>query len=77
MRTTTAHDVTDKLKDDIQETLRDAAERVRPRLEEGKQRLESLDKRARAFINEHPAACVVGALALGYLVARLARRERS
>jgi len=79
--TTSAHNVTDKIKDDIEETLKEAAEdlgeRVRPHLEEGKRRLESLDKRARALINEHPAACILGAVALGYLVARLARRERS
>lgn len=72
---------TSKLQDSIEEKLKSTTDnltqRVRPHLEDGKRRLESLNEQARALINEHPAACLVGAAALGYLVARLARRERS
>jgi hypothetical protein len=28
------------------------------------------------FIQDHPAACLLGAIALGYLVARMARHQR-
>jgi len=70
-------DSKDTIEDALKETTEHLSERVRPHLEEGKRRLESLNSQARALIKEHPAACVLGALALGYLAARLARRERS
>lgn len=72
---------TSKIQDSIEEKLKSTTDnltrRVRPHLKDGKRRLESLNEQARALINEHPAACLVGAVALGYMVARLARRERS
>ena len=48
---------------------------LRPRIEELKERIVSLNDRAKGFIKEHPAACLVGALGLGYLFARIARRR--
>jgi len=48
---------------------------LRPRIEELKERLEALDERVRGFIKEHPAACLMGALGLGYLFARIASRR--
>jgi hypothetical protein len=54
---------------------KDIGDRLRPHIEEVKERLESLNDRAKGFIKEHPAACLVGALALGYLVARIASRR--
>ncbi|MGD0835468.1 MAG: hypothetical protein ABSB49_02360 [Polyangia bacterium] len=47
-----------------------------PQLRELKQRLQAFDQRMRKLIKERPAACLVGAMALGYLVARIARRSR-
>jgi len=48
---------------------------LRPRIEELKERIVSLNDRAKGFIKEHPAACLMGALGLGYLFARIARRR--
>jgi hypothetical protein len=48
---------------------------LRARLEELKERIGSLNDRAKGFIKEHPAACLMGALGLGYLIARIARRR--
>lgn len=70
-------EIQDKIENTLKETTEHLTERVRPHLEEGKRRIESLNTQARALINDHPAACLLGAVALGYLVARLARRERS
>ena len=53
----------------------DRDEGLRPRIEELKERLESLNDRVKGFIKEHPAACLMGALGLGYLFARIARRR--
>jgi hypothetical protein len=44
-------------------------------LDELKQRLDRLNERVKSFIKERPAACLVGAMALGYVVARIARRR--
>jgi hypothetical protein len=44
-------------------------------IDELKERLELLNERVKNFIKERPAACLAGAVALGYLVARIARRR--
>jgi hypothetical protein len=54
----------------------DLGERVRPKIEEAKQQFGRLNGRITGFIQDHPAACLVGAVALGYFVARLARRQQ-
>jgi hypothetical protein len=53
----------------------DDSDGLRSRIEELKERIVSLNDRAKGFITEHPAACLMGALGLGYLVARIARRR--
>ena len=59
----------------FERSVGDIGDHVRPQLEEARKQLGRLDRRARSFIDEHPAVCLVGALALGYLVARVARRR--
>jgi hypothetical protein len=54
-------------------TLDDVGERIRPRIEDAKQQLGRLNGRITGFIKDHPTACLLGAVALGYLVARVAR----
>jgi len=54
----------------------DLGDRIRPRIEEAKEQLGRLNGRMTGFIQDHPAACLVGAVALGYLVARLARHQQ-
>ena len=53
----------------------DGDDGLRPRIEELKQRMETLNDRVKGFIQDHPAACLMGALGLGYLFARIARRR--
>ena len=67
----------DTADDAADEVANDLVDRIRPTLDDVKERLKSVNDRVSGFVREHPAACVVGAVALGYLVARLARRERS
>jgi hypothetical protein len=56
-------------------SAKDVGERIRPRIEEAKRRLGEVDGRITGFIKDHPAACLLGAVALGYLVARVARKR--
>jgi hypothetical protein len=52
-------------------------DRIRPHIDQAKQQLGQLNGRITTFIKDHPAACLLGAVALGYLVARVARRQTS
>ena len=57
----------------FESSAEDVVERIRPQLDDAKRRLGRLDGQITGFIKEHPAACLLGAVALGYLVARVAR----
>jgi hypothetical protein len=57
------------------ERMEDLGERIGSRLEEAKQQVGRIGGRITTFIKEHPAACLLGASALGYVVARVARRQ--
>jgi hypothetical protein len=59
----------------FKESADDLTNRVRPKIEEVKQQVGRLNGRLTTFIQDHPAACLLGAVAVGYLVARLARRQ--
>lgn len=59
----------------IKKSVDDLGQRVRPKIEQAKEELGRTNGQATGFIKDHPAACLLGALALGYLVARLARRQ--
>jgi ElaB/YqjD/DUF883 family membrane-anchored ribosome-binding protein len=65
------------VKQDLKGRANELSDRVRPQIEEAKHRLRALNDQAIAFIQEHPAACLLGAAAVGYIVARLARRQQS
>jgi hypothetical protein len=61
---------TTSLKRDVDEL----GQRVAPKLEEAKEQLGRFRGRVTTFIQDHPAACLLGAIGLGYVVARIARR---
>jgi len=60
----------------FKESVNDLSDRVRPKIEEAKQKLNRVNGRMTGFIQDHPAACLLGAITLGYLVARVARHQR-
>jgi len=47
---------------------------VRPQIEDAKRRLTSLNDKAIDYIKENPGTCLVGAVALGFLIGKIARR---
>jgi len=59
----------------IKDSVDSLGDRVRPKIEEAKEEIGRVSGRIRSFIQDHPAACLVGAVALGYLVARVARYQ--
>ncbi len=58
----------------LEETAREFEDQIRPSVEEAKKRLSTLNGQAITYIKENPGKCLLGALALGYLVGRIARR---
>jgi hypothetical protein len=56
-------------------SIEDVGDRFLPQIEDAKRRLDRLNGEVTGFIKDHPAACLLGAVALGYLVARVARNR--
>ena len=46
-----------------------------PQLDEARRNLEDLNTRAVSFIRANPGTCLLGAVALGFLVGRIASRR--
>ncbi len=59
----------------IEETAREIGARVKPQIEEARKRIESLNTSAVAYIKENPGKCLAGAVAVGYLIGKLASRR--
>ena len=59
---------------DLESALREASEQVKPHLEEAKRQLSSFNERATAYVKENPGKCLLGALTLGFVVGKIARR---
>ncbi|MFN0062753.1 MAG: hypothetical protein ACKVPX_09570 [Myxococcaceae bacterium] len=53
--------------------LRELGEHVVPQMEALEKKLEAASKRARQFIKEQPGACLLGALAAGFVIGRIVR----
>lgn len=60
-----------ELQDEIERRYHELEERY----DEMRGVLEHYNESAQTFIREHPAACIAGAVGLGYLVGRLASRR--
>jgi molecular chaperone GrpE (heat shock protein) len=60
--------------DQIEAAARDAAAKVRPQVEAAKRRLSGWNETLTGYIKENPGRCLLGAVAIGFLVGKLARR---
>jgi hypothetical protein len=56
-------------------TVRRVEERVEGQIKDVSRRVQSARERAVELVREHPAAALVGAFAIGYIIARAARRS--
>jgi len=59
---------------DIKEVIEDKLADLKIEVEEGKRKLSVYGERVTDFIKENPGKCVAGAVALGFLIGKLARR---
>ena len=59
---------------ELEDTARQIEERVRPQIEQAKRRLSELNSQATSYIKANPGKCLLGALAVGYIVGKIASR---
>jgi hypothetical protein len=59
----------------LEQKAREVQERLGPQLEEAKKSLSDLNERITAFVRKRPGMCLLGALAFGFVVGRIASRR--
>ena len=59
----------------FQDRAREFQERLGPQIEQARKNLGDLNTQVVKFIREHPGTCLLGALAFGFVVGRIASRR--
>lgn len=59
----------------IQDRAREIQERIVPQIEEARRNLVDLNTRVVGFIRANPGTCLIGAVAAGFLIGKLASRR--
>jgi ElaB/YqjD/DUF883 family membrane-anchored ribosome-binding protein len=59
----------------IQDRAREIQERIVPQIDEARRNLVDMNNRAVSFIRANPGTCLVGAVALGFLIGKIASRR--
>jgi ElaB/YqjD/DUF883 family membrane-anchored ribosome-binding protein len=62
-----------EMTEQIEATVRQVGDRVRPQIDEARKRLTTLNKDVTAYIKENPGRCLLGALAVGFVIGKIAR----
>lgn len=60
---------------DLQDRARELQERIGPQIDQARQNLSQLNVRVTSFIKENPGTCLLGALAIGFVVGKIASRR--
>jgi len=59
----------------LQEKARQLQDNMLPQLEEARRNLEDMNTRVASFIRANPGTCLLGAVAVGFIVGRIASRR--
>lgn len=59
----------------LENTVREFEGRVEDQVKDVTRRLQDASSRAADFVREHPVGALVGAFAVGYVIAQIARRS--
>ncbi len=59
----------------IQDRAREIQERVVPQIDEARRNLVDLNNRVVSFIRANPGTCLIGAVAVGFLIGKIASRR--
>jgi ElaB/YqjD/DUF883 family membrane-anchored ribosome-binding protein len=63
-----------EMTEQIEERARELGERVRPQIDEARRRLTSMNDAAVDYIKENPGKSLLGAVAIGYIIGKIASR---
>lgn len=63
-----------EMTEQIEATVREVGERVRPQIEEARRRISSLDDDVTDYIRANPGKCLLGAIAVGFIIGKIARK---
>jgi ElaB/YqjD/DUF883 family membrane-anchored ribosome-binding protein len=63
-----------EMTEQFEKTARELEDRIRPQIDEAKKRVSDFNDRAVSYIKENPGKCLLGAVAAGYIIGRIARR---
>jgi len=63
-----------EMTDQIEQTARELGDRVRPQIEQARKKLTTFNDEAVSYIKENPGRCLLGAIAAGFIIGRIARR---
>lgn len=63
-----------EMTEQIEATAKQVSARVRPQIDEARRRLTSLNGDVTGYIKENPGRCLLGAIALGFVIGKIARR---
>jgi ElaB/YqjD/DUF883 family membrane-anchored ribosome-binding protein len=58
-----------------QDRMREIQDRVVPQIEEARRNLVEMNSRVVGFIRANPGTCLIGAVAVGFLVGKIASRR--
>jgi ElaB/YqjD/DUF883 family membrane-anchored ribosome-binding protein len=58
----------------VQNKAQDIAAGLTPQIDQARERLEAINHQVTSFIKEKPGTCLLGALAVGFLIGRIASR---
>jgi ElaB/YqjD/DUF883 family membrane-anchored ribosome-binding protein len=64
-----------KTKEEIEAAISEAGERAKPQLEDARRHLSSLSGKVTDYIKENPGRSLLGALAIGFVIGKIARRS--
>ncbi|KFA90093.1 hypothetical protein [Archangium violaceum] len=59
----------------LQDKARQLQENLLPQLDEARRNLEDMNTRAVSFIRANPGTCLLGAVAVGFIIGRIASRR--
>ncbi|MBX5481156.1 MAG: hypothetical protein IRZ16_04800 [Myxococcaceae bacterium] len=59
----------------LQDRARELQEKLGPQLDLARQNLSELNRKVTTFIRENPGTCLLGALAVGFIIGKIASRR--
>lgn len=63
-----------EMTEQFEKAAHDIEDRIRPEIEQAKRKVIKLNGRVVDYIKEHPGKCLLGAIAAGFIIGRIARR---